>query len=394
MWQTAGASIRDFFRRFQTAWAAQPIHHILLLAIIFLAVFAALLFSFDTWLDKRTSGWEPIYVLLLWTAIGTLTGGAVHFVYTKVLQLAGWEEPLAQSDSSAQRSHEFASQFFGVVGVIYAVLVAFVVVTAWQARSYAEDLTIEEQHNVDYLFHLNEGYPSKDARVIRILLRDYAVNTLAEWAQMAREEPLCRDISESDVLCLDYVGAVSRRANDLAHCVADLTISLPSATLDSYDRKSKPAKSTPAPWANRTLYQQDLSSLEGISENRQERRARYNERTLQPILWQAFLLGALLLSGMSYFVPGQSARGKLVRTCALFGMVGMMTAIALVFDRPLAGTTQINGSGWTRLIRHFDHDLAKDAEKHGRVPPGYFATYCKRDESSRSELRPWNKRAD
>ena len=373
-WQTGIASVRDFLRRFQTAWAAQPIHHILLLVAIFLAVLAALLCSFDTWLDKRTSGWEPIYLLLLWTAIGTVTGGAVHFVYTKVLELAGWGESLAQSDPSARRSHEFASQFFGVVGVIYAVLVAFVVVTAWQARSYAEDLTIEEQHNVDYLFHLNEAYPSENARVIRALLRDYAVNTLAEWAQMEREEPLCRDVSESDILCLDYVGAVSRRANDLAHCVADLTIGLPSSTLDRVRHESEPA-----PWAYPPLYQQDLSSLEGISENRQERRVRYNEHTLQPILWEAFLLGALLLSGMSYFVPGQSARGKLVRTCALFGMVGMMTAVALVFDRPLAGTTQINGSGWTRLIRHFNHDLAEDARKHGPIPVAYFQTYCKPD---------------
>lgn len=375
MWQRARASCGGFCQEVSASWAARPIYRVLLIIVICLTVCGALFFSFETWLDKITVDWGPTALLVLWTAIGTVTGGAVHFVYTTVLEWAGWQRSTSTPGPEAQTrdSLELASQFFAVVGVIYAVLVAFVVVTAWQARSNADDLTIQEQHNVDYLFHLNEPYPSEQAETIRYLLRDYAVNTLAEWAQMARETPLCRDISESDISCFESVGAVSNQANLIAHCIGDLTISLPSYPLNPrYNTSGRKLKT----WQLQELYQQDLTILEGISENRQERRARYNERTLQPILWVAFLLGALLLSGMSYFVSGQRAREQLVRTCALFGMVGMMTAIALVFDRPLAGTTQINGSGWTRLIRHFDHDLTEDAKQKKSLAPGYFERNC------------------
>lgn len=366
-WTSSGGTFRKLLEAMERSWAARPAYRILLFGIICVAVSSAFLFSFETWLDKRTIGWGPTALLLLWTAIGTVTGAAVHVVYSTIVQWTPWRES-SQPDTPARESHEFASQFFGVVGVIYAVLVAFVVVTAWQARTDADDLTIQEQHNVDYLFHLNEAYPSETARAVRYLLRDYAVYTLAEWAQMTREAPLCRDISESDISCFYSMGAVSKQANLLAHCIGDLTIAPPSKPLRGY-KGSEAAQS-----AYQVLYQQDLNSLEGISENRQERRARYNQRTLQPILWAAFLLGALILSGMSYFVSGQRARGKLVRTCALFGMVGMMTAIGLVFDRPFAGTTQISGSGWSRLIKHFDHDLANEP-----IQAGYFAKYCPRD---------------
>ncbi len=368
MWQRVSGSLHGSVQEIERLWSVRPTYRILLLAVICLAACGALIFSFETWLDKMTIGWGPTALLLLWTAIGTVTGAAVHLVYSTLVGWIGWQKspPHEAANAPAQESHEFASQFFGVVGVIYAVLVAFVVVTAWQARSDAENLTIEEQHNVDYLFHLNEKYPSENATVIRYLLRDYAVYTLAEWAQMAREAPLCRDISESDITCIDSLGSVSNRANLLAHCIGDLTVALPSSTrARGYDGNEQGL------WGYRVRYQQDLTVLEGISENRQERRARYNERTVQPILWLAFLFGALILSGMSYFVSGQRARGQLVRTCALFGMVGMMTAVGLVFDRPLAGTTQISGGGWTRLIRHFNHDLLKEP-----IQARYFKTYC------------------
>jgi hypothetical protein len=371
------ASFYGFFQKVQAAWVARPIYRALLF-IVCLAVFAALFFSFQTSLDKKTIGWGATTLLLLWTAIGIVTGCAVHFVFSTVLGWTGWQESPAMppvhgaAPAAINHSPDIASHFFAVVGVIYAVLVGFLVATAWQARAEAVDLTIAEQHNVDYLFHLNEAYPSKDARIIRYLLRDYAVDTFAEWAQMAREESLCRDVSESDIYCFDSVGAVSKRANLLAHCIGDLTMRLLSSPLDADTKKTEQS-----PWQYRALYQEDLTALEGISETRQERRARYKERMLQPILWSAFLLGALFLSGVSYFVSGQKARDQLVRPCALFGMMGIMTAIALVSDRPLAGTTQVDGSGWTRLIRHFNHDLSDPKQKV--VPPGYFQENCDSD---------------
>jgi hypothetical protein len=249
-----------------------------------------------------------------------------------------------------------AGHFVGVVGVIYAVLVAFVVVTAWQARARAEDLMIQEQHSVDYLFHLDDAYPSEQATIIRYLLRDYAVNTYAEWNQMERGLPLCTDISESDIDCFQSSGAISKRANLLAHCVEELSVNLSS--LKTWQRLR----------SNEVIYQQGMMAVQVILESRAERRLRYGERTLQSILWTAFFFGALLLAAMTYFVSGQRRFDQLVRTCALFGMVGMMSAIALVFDRPYSGKTHVDGSGWATMVAHFDRDLKEEGARYPGLP--------------------------
>lgn len=304
-------------------------------------------------IDDRTLGWSAGWILVLWMGIGLATGATVHVVFW--LLLVPYRQRLQAGgphQAAGAHSHEIAPHFFAVVGVIYAVLVAFVVVTAWQVRARAEDLMIEEQHSVEYLFHLNEAVGSPPARNLQFLLRDYAVYTSAEWGQMQRGEPICRDISESDITCFGSESAVSKRANLLAHCITVLTVRAPAA--HPYWRGTPDFA---VEQHNNAIYEQSLRVLQGIMESRAERRLRYNERTLQPILWTAFLLGALLLAGMTYFVRGQSFGGQCLRTCALFGMVGMMSAIAVVFDRPFAGTTHVDGSAWDQMVAHFNQDL-------------------------------------
>lgn len=324
-------------------------------------------------IDNITLSWSPGALLFLWMVIGLATGAAVHIVFWVALtryrlrfhREQSYERATFHSrEDDRRRSHEIAPHFFGVVGVIYAVLVAFVVVTAWQVRARAEDLMIDEQHSVDYLFHLNGGLGTPRANVIQFLLRDYAVYTLAEWGQMQRGELICGDISAEDVSCFGSLGAVSKRTNLLAHCITTLTIALPVTDFkrDLYNPVTRQQDDA--------LYRQSLRVLQEILQSRAERRLRYNERTLQPILWTAFLLGALLLAAMTYFVRGQSFGGQLLRTCALFGMVGMMTAIAVVFDRPFEGTTHVDGNAWAQMVTHLNGDL------HYQPSPPHLLDAC------------------
>jgi flagellar biosynthesis protein FliQ len=327
------------------------------LVIVGLLVAAGVRLSWATRVDNATLSWPPALLLILWIVIGVATGVVVHLVFSLVLNL------VRRRPRAAARPHEIASHFFGVVGVIYAVLVAFVVVTAWQVRTRAEDLMIGEQHNVDYLFHLDVAYPNHQARLTRYLLRDYAVDTSAEWGQMERGIPLCGDISEIDVNCFGPLGAVSERANRLVHCIVELTVGLPAARPDS---RFKPTSELLQ--RNQAIYQEDIATIKAIIESREERRLRYNERTLQPILWTAFLLGALILAAMTYLISGQERAEQLIRTCALFGMVGMMSAIALVFDRPYSGTTHVDGHMWAAMVKHFDSDLGNPKPPYSNLP--------------------------
>ena len=275
---------------------------------------------------------DPSFMLSAYLFLGIAVGVLLH----QALAPLSRSVPAHQSPSEPD---ELAGHFMGVVAVIYAVLVAFVVVTAWQGRSDAISIATQEQHDVDDLFHLLLAHNTRGSNGAMVMLRYYAMYTQGEWYQMRNQAAICTDTSESSPECLDPNGAISNRANELAHCIRDYTFGLQAA---SHERAG---------------YEETIRTTAAFSEDRAERRLRYQNRTLQPVLWLSFVLGAFILVGMTYFVRGQGHRAQLVRTTALFGMMGMMIALALIFDGPFVGSMQVTPDAWKALVAHFDSDL-------------------------------------
>jgi len=231
------------------------------------------------------------------------------------------------------------------VGVIYAVLIGFVVVTAWAGRDHGIQLTIQEQRSVDDLFHLMGAYPGGEAENIKWSLVDYTGIMVDEWDDMRKEVPLCTDNAAfADPACKPQAYSASQRANELAECIRKNVFEL-----------------APRIPRQQVISQEGIRLVQNFSESRDERRLHYKERSLQGILWASFILGALILAGMTYFVMGQDWKSQLIRTTALFAMVGMMVALAIVFDRPLTGSMQIPGDEWHTMLAHFDQDIEADA---------------------------------
>jgi hypothetical protein len=105
------------------------------------------------------------------------------------------------------------------------------------------------------------------------------------------------------------------------------------------------------------VYEEGIRLVQSFSENREERRRRYQERALQGALWFSFILGATILVFMTYFVEGQSRVLHGIRTSGFFAMIGMLVALAFIFDRPFVGASQVSGGEWNVLQTHFAQDL-------------------------------------
>jgi hypothetical protein len=50
-------------------------------------------------------------------------------------------------------------------------------------------------------------------------------------------------------------------------------------------------------------------------------------------------------------------------------MMGMLTAVALAFDRPFSGVTGINGEAWATMVTHFNIDLKDETTPYSDLPP-------------------------
>jgi hypothetical protein len=111
--------------------------------------------------ESLTLNWHPLVLLVVLIFAGSVFGFATHCLFAW-----GSGRPWVRKYLHHEH-HEIANHFIGVVGVIYAVLIGFLVVTAWAGRDHAIQLTIQEQRSVDDLFHLMTAYPGETATTIR-----------------------------------------------------------------------------------------------------------------------------------------------------------------------------------------------------------------------------------
>jgi hypothetical protein len=239
--------------------------------------------------------------------------------------------------------------------LLYAIVLGFVVVTAWQQYDHAQEIVLQEESSIRELFILVSAYayypsPPKRRKLIedareqqqRELIEDareqllmYVYGIRPEWEQMRRLEQLCT-INESDYesvdaqrdVCLEGSGGYSvtpSAANNFAAgCVAADILHL-SPGSDS---------------GKRTIYEKSIAVVQRFDEARNGRRHQY-EGGLQLILWIALLVGGLI-TVLAGYLSDLSGAAQLRRTIVLSATIGMLLGLSLVFDHPF--------TGWTRIV--------------------------------------------
>lgn len=127
------------------------------------------IYSNPTWL------WGSIFVVLV-TALACLGLAMVHrFV-----------------DPEMRRKHnDIAAATMAIVGVAYAVLLAFIAVAAWQDFSDADKVVDTEASYVGNLYRDTTGLPNEKARPIRASVRRYIDEVMTkEWPEQQKGMPV------------------------------------------------------------------------------------------------------------------------------------------------------------------------------------------------------------
>ena len=110
--------------------------------------------------------------------------------------------------STLESHHDVAGFILAVVGVVYAVLLAFVVIVTWEQFEDARTIADGEAAHVSGLYRISLALPSGGPEM-RIALRDYTQSVVAkEWPEMAEHH---RESRHTD-LALTRVWASLRAA--------------------------------------------------------------------------------------------------------------------------------------------------------------------------------------
>jgi hypothetical protein len=214
--------------------------------------------------------------------------------------------------------NEVVGFIIAVVGVIYAVLLAFVVIVAWENFTSAERIVGQEASTLRSIYRESVAFPPKTQDKLSGLVLRYADEVIErEWPEMARGEP--GDPRVGDVF------------DEMASTIAEVDVT------------------TPAQEAFVGAEVDRLSELVSLRSQRLD----YVERTIPGVLWLALVVGGIVTIGFALLFGLQQAALHSLMLVSLAALVGVLLFVAVEMDYPFAGGLHIAPEPFERVVSDF-----------------------------------------
>ena len=214
--------------------------------------------------------------------------------------------------------NDVAGFVIAIVGVIYAVLLAFVVIVSWEQFSEAETVAGSEASALRTMYRASTAFPPEVREQLRGDVRDYARAVVeVEWPAMAESQP------GSPVVA----GLLDRTSAHLA--------ALPTTTPT----------------------QQEYAGVEADRFNdvvtARSSRLDFVEQGVPGVLWMALAVGAVVTIGFSMIFAMSSGLLHALMTASLAVLIGMLLFVAVAIDHPFAGDVAVAPRPLERVLADF-----------------------------------------
>jgi hypothetical protein len=214
------------------------------------------------------------------------------------------------------KNNEVAGFKFAVVGVLYAVLLAFAIIVVWEKFSDAESNVAKEAGAAATIYRLSQGISGEPGIALRDALTNYLQVTISDdWPAMER-------------------GSASPSAREALYAVYKALL-----TFESPERRDT------------ALVSQILHELDTITEMRRARLAAA-EGLVPGVIWLVLFGGAVLTISYTFFF-GTEKRAQALMTGMLSIIIfsGLLTAI--VIDQPFVGVVKVRPDALAEVVADF-----------------------------------------
>ncbi len=213
-----------------------------------------------------------------------------------------------------RRHNDVAGYLFSAVGVLYAVVLGFVVVVVWQKYDGSVANVENEVDAVGNLYHVVDAFTPGPRDRIRAGLIDYVGIVLhTEWPAMGRD----RDVPQ-------------RGANRLESV---------SYAVDTF---------SPANFQQFAAQQAAVADEQRLFDARRARLVA-TVPAVPAVLWFALIVGALAMVAFCYIFGVENRPAQLIMTAILVGLIGILFVVIEEFSTPFSGSVRISADGWTYL---------------------------------------------
>jgi len=216
-----------------------------------------------------------------------------------------------------KQHHDIAGPIFSTIGVIYAVMLAFVLVIVWQDFDRAQNNTVKEANYFAQIYRDATGLPEPFRSQFLEANGNYLKAVIKyEWPQMQR-------------------GERSIEAQVAADRVWEVTA--------SFDPKTEKEK---------IFFSEMLNKMNDAVEMRRQR-IQDSGSGLHPSLWFVLLLGGIITVVFTFFFGSENLYAQITMTTMLAVLIVLIIFTILLMDFPYSGDLSIPATPLQLVLDHF-----------------------------------------
>ncbi|HTD27972.1 MAG TPA: hypothetical protein VK660_01135 [Xanthomonadaceae bacterium] len=207
-------------------------------------------------------------------------------------------------------------------GVLFAVLLGFMVVAVWESNDAAKNNVSTEAAALVPLYRATFALPKDAGDKMRELSREYVHQVIEdEWVSQAT------------------TGAGSSKARK---AIGNLFRAFGDGTISGEIKKDYPFICTEL-----------MNSINEITNDRNKRNIQANEQ-LPLVMWIAILSGALVIVSMSFMIYMEMPVPHMIMSSMMAALIGLLLFSCVLLNQPFKGPIAISPESFEKTLQVFD----------------------------------------
>jgi hypothetical protein len=266
--------------------------------------------------------------VLLTIVYGVLMVGGVCLAALAGFELVHRLVPAA----SRQQQNDVAGFIYAALGVIYAVLLALVVIAVWQQYQAADETVEQEANATAEIAWLAHRLPEPRGSHIQELCRSYAEEVVhKEWPLMEQGKPPL--MTQTRGTPTGWIMIDDIRAN-----------------LQDFDPHTK---------AEEQLYAEGLEQIQNLNDARRMRLVA-SEEGVPAVLWSVLIFGGIAAVSFTYLFGMQNTWAHRLMVVTLAAVIGLVLFTVGALGHPFEGGARIGTGAFDLILERFDTSKLSD----------------------------------
>jgi protein-S-isoprenylcysteine O-methyltransferase Ste14 len=235
--------------------------------------------------------------------------------------------------TTRKEHNDVAGFIYAALGVIYAVLLALVVIAVWEEFGRAR-VTVESEANalaeISWLAH---ALPEPERHHLQELARSYAEEVVdKEWPLMEQ-------------------GRTPTMENTQATPTGWVLIDDIRATLQGYEPRTE---------AGQELYAEGLDQVQRLADARRTRLVAAEESSVPAVLWVVLVVGGVVAVGFTYLFGLEHTESHALMVASLATVIALVLFTIGVLDQPFSGGARIEPGAFDLVLNRLETSKLSD----------------------------------